>query len=60
MARTEDYPRHIEEIIEHLILACSPKLRTILQTARQQIREGKGIPHDEFWQEMEKDEQPKP
>jgi len=31
--------------------------QTILQTARQQIRAGKGIPHDEFWREMESEPQ---
>ena len=46
-----------DEELERLILAYSPKFQTILQTARQQIREGKGIPHDEFWREMESEPQ---
>jgi len=46
-----------DEELERLILAYSPKFQTILQTARQQIREGKGIPHDEFWREMEPEPQ---
>jgi prevent-host-death family protein len=39
--------------LERLILAYSPKFQSILATARQQLREGKGIPHDQFWQEIE-------
>ena len=42
-----------DEELERLILAHSARLRTILETARQQIREGKGISHEDFWQEME-------
>ena len=34
--------------LERSVLAYSPEFRAILQTARQQIREGKGFPHDEF------------
>ena len=43
-----------DEELERLILAHSTRLRAILETSRQQIREGKGIGHEEFWQEMEK------
>ncbi|MBU0493195.1 MAG: type II toxin-antitoxin system Phd/YefM family antitoxin [Chloroflexi bacterium] len=39
--------------IERLVLAYSPKFQGILQTAKQQIREGAGIRHEDFWQEME-------
>ena len=42
-----------EDEIERMILAYSPKFQRILQTAEQQIREGKGISHKEFWQEIE-------
>jgi len=41
-----------EEEIERLLLAYSPKLRRILQTAEKQIRSGKGIRHKEFWEEF--------
>jgi len=34
------------------MLAYSPKLRRILQTAEKQIRAGRGIKHKEFWQEF--------
>ncbi len=42
-----------EDEIERMILAHSPKFRNILEIAEQQIREGKGIRHDDFWQEIE-------
>jgi prevent-host-death family protein len=44
-----------DEELERLILAHSAHLRVILDTARQQIREGKGIGHEEFWREMEEE-----
>ncbi|MCC7353179.1 MAG: type II toxin-antitoxin system Phd/YefM family antitoxin [Anaerolineae bacterium] len=47
-----------EEEIEQLVLAYSPRFQSILQAARQQIREGGGIRHEEFWQEMESESQP--
>jgi len=42
-----------EDEIERLSLAYSPKFNRILDSARREIRKGKGIPHDEFWAEME-------
>ena len=42
-----------EDEIERMILAYSPKFQKILEVAEQQIREGKGIKHDNFWQEVE-------
>lgn len=41
-----------EEEIERMLLAYSPKLQRILQMAEKQIRAGKGIPHEAFWQEF--------
>ncbi len=41
-----------EEEIERLILAYSPKFQEILELAKQQVQEGKGIQHDEFWDEV--------
>jgi antitoxin (DNA-binding transcriptional repressor) of toxin-antitoxin stability system len=38
-----------EDDVERLLMACSPKLKSILDKSRQSIREGRGIPHDEFW-----------
>ena len=45
-----------EDEIERLILAYSPQFQRILREAEQQIAEGKGIPHDEFWQAVEREE----
>ena len=44
-----------EDEIERLLLAYSPKFQALLQTARQQIQAGEGIPHDVFWDEVEKE-----
>jgi len=38
-----------EEELERLILANSPKLRAILESARQQIQETGGIQHEDLW-----------
>lgn len=45
-----------EEELERLVLAHSPKFRAIVQKSVQQIQAGKGIPHDEFWRQMEADD----
>jgi len=42
-----------EDEVERLVLAYSPKFQSVLQAARQQIREGDGIRHEDFWQEVE-------
>jgi prevent-host-death family protein len=42
-----------EDEIERLILAYSPRFQAILEESRQQFCEGKGIPHDEFWRQVE-------
>jgi prevent-host-death family protein len=39
--------------IERLAMSRSKKLQRILQTSRTQIAKGKGIPHDEFWRQIE-------
>lgn len=39
--------------IEELVAAHSPRLRAILKSARKRIRAGAGIPHGEFWKEVE-------
>ncbi|HVA48931.1 MAG TPA: type II toxin-antitoxin system Phd/YefM family antitoxin [Pirellulales bacterium] len=38
-----------EDEIERLLMAYSPRLQAILDKSRKSIREGRGIPHDEFW-----------
>ncbi len=42
-----------EEEIERLLLAYSPKFNNIMRVAERQVREGKGIKHDDFWRETE-------
>ena len=42
-----------EEEIDRMVLAYSPKFQGILQAAKQQIRDHRGIKHQEFWREME-------
>ena len=43
-----------EEELERLLLAYSPRLRKILLAARNQIQSTGGIPHGEFWKEVER------
>ena len=42
-----------KEDLERLLLAHSPKLNEIFDRAHERIRQGKGIPHDQFWAEVE-------
>jgi len=42
-----------EEEIERMVLAYSPKFQGIVQLAEQQIRDGKGIDHQDLWKEVE-------
>ena len=42
-----------EDEIERMILAYSPKFQNILEIAELEIREGKGVKHEEFWREMQ-------
>jgi prevent-host-death family protein len=50
-----------EDELERLVMAYSPRLRTILSAARQRIRAGAGIRHEDLWQELESDEEsPRP
>jgi prevent-host-death family protein len=44
-----------DEEVERLLMAHSPKLQAILAAARQRIQEGKGIPHEQFWKQVERD-----
>lgn len=44
---------HDDDELEEVVLANSPRLRKILTDARRRIESGKGIPHDEFWAEVE-------
>ncbi|MGB9628109.1 MAG: type II toxin-antitoxin system Phd/YefM family antitoxin, partial [Thermodesulfobacteriota bacterium] len=42
-----------EDEIERLALAYSPKFQKMLELARQQIREGRGIRNRDFWKDIE-------
>ena len=46
-------PILVQREIERLILAYSPRFQSILQAARQQILQGEGLQHEDFWREVE-------
>jgi prevent-host-death family protein len=48
-----------EDELERLVLAYSPKLRSLLDAARQRIRGGAGIRHRDFWRDLESTRQAK-
>src|SRR5687767_6917327 len=42
-----------DDELERLVLAHSPKFQALLDKSRRQIEETGGIPHDDFWREVE-------
>jgi PHD/YefM family antitoxin component YafN of YafNO toxin-antitoxin module len=44
-----------KEELERLVLSYSPQFQSIINSAKQRIREGQGIEHEAFWEEVEKD-----
>jgi prevent-host-death family protein len=48
-----------EEELERLVIAYSPRLQSILNAARERIRKGRGIPHEQFWAQAERKQPPK-
>ena len=48
-----------EDELERLILAHSPKFQAILDKSRRQIEETGGIPHADFWREVEAEDRKK-
>src|SRR5438477_12519987 len=42
-----------DDELERLVLAHSPKFRALLDKSRRQIKETGGIPHAQFWREVE-------
>jgi prevent-host-death family protein len=45
-----------KEELERLAMAYSPRLQEILEAARKRINAGEGIPHDEFWAEVKREQ----
>jgi prevent-host-death family protein len=43
-----------DDELERLVLGYSTQLRSILENSKRQIEKGRGIPHDQFWREVEK------
>jgi prevent-host-death family protein len=41
-----------DEELERLVLAHSPKFQALLDKSRRQIEETGGIPHEQFWREV--------
>ena len=48
-----------DEDMERFLLGHSPRLRAILTAGRRQARQGKAIPHDQFWQQANAKRRPK-
>jgi len=44
-----------EEELERLVMAHSPRLQAILNSARKRMQAGQGILYKEFWNQIEKD-----
>jgi prevent-host-death family protein len=42
-----------DDELERLVLAHSPKFQALLNKSRRQIEETGGIPHEQFWREVE-------
>jgi prevent-host-death family protein len=43
-----------DDELERLVLGYSTQLRSILENSKRQIEKGRGVPHDQFWREVEK------
>ena len=53
-------PMDDDEELERLALVYSRRFQSILSEAREQMRTHGGIPHDDFWREMEAESANKP
>ena len=45
--------RSADDEFERLLLANSPRFQALLDKSRRQIEKTGGIPHEEFWREVE-------
>ena len=41
-----------EDDLERLVMAHTPRLRQLLDEAAERVKQGGGIPHDQFWQQV--------
>ena len=41
-----------DDEIERLLMAYSPRLQSLLKAARKRVQAGKGIPNEDFWQQV--------
>ena len=53
-------PMEDDDELERLTLAYSRRFQTILQEARDQLRTTGGIPHDDFWKDLERENEHEP
>ena len=44
---------HDEDELDRQIFASSRRLHEILEAGRKEVREGRGIPNEEFWKQVE-------
>ncbi len=49
-----------EDDLERLLMGHSPRLQAILEAARKRFRQGRGIPHETFWQKVEAENASRP
>jgi prevent-host-death family protein len=42
-----------DDELERLIMAHSPRLRQLLDEAASRVKSGDGIPHDQFWAQVD-------
>ena len=47
------YRYQSEDDLDHIAWSRSPRLREMIAKSEAEIRAGKGIPHDEFWRQVE-------
>ena len=41
--------------LERLLLSYNPAFQSLVGKAKKDLRDGKGIPHDEFWRQVDAD-----